>query len=215
MTPAGEEEKETGRLEAFSDGVFAIAMTLLVLDLKVPKSGEVDSGGLLAALFGQWPMLIAYLASFATILVMWVNHHRMLRHIRHANDTFLYLNGLLLLLVTFVPFPTALVAAHLRDSHARTAAAIYAGTYEALALVFNLMWSYAAKGHRLLGSQANAAQVHAITRQYRTGPALYLIAFGLAFLSPEASFGFCLLLAVYWAFTGSLTRLFGEPSLQM
>ncbi len=211
MREGHEDLKETGRVEAFSDGVFAIAMTLLVLDLKVPKSAELGSKSLLETLCLQWPMLLAYLASFVMILVMWVNHHKMFSHIRHANYPFLFLNGLLLLFVTSVPFPTALVSEHLRGSQARTAAAIYAGTYEALAIVFNLLWGYAAGGHRLLGSQVNAAQVRAITRQYRTGPALYLVALGLAFFSAEASFGFVLLLAVYWAFTGALTRFFGEP----
>jgi uncharacterized membrane protein len=126
LTSPGEEQgpKETGRVEAFSDGVFAIAITLLVLDLKVPKAAEVGPEGLLPALFRQWPMFLAYLASFATILVMWVNHHKLFNFIHRTSDAFLFLNGLLLLFVTFVPFPTALVSEHLRDSQARTAAAI-------------------------------------------------------------------------------------------
>jgi len=102
--------RETGRVEAFSDGVFAIAVTLLVLDLKVPKPGDLGGESLLSALARQWPAFLAYLTSFATILVMWVNHHKMFNHIRRTDDRFLFLNGLLLLFVTFVPFPTALVA---------------------------------------------------------------------------------------------------------
>lgn len=216
MTLPGEQAKETARVEAFSDGVFAIAITLLILDVKVPKVADADAhGGLLRVLGLQWPMYLAYVTSFATILVMWVNHHKMFGHIHRTTDTFLFLNGLLLLFVTSVPFPTALVAEHLRSGQARAAAALYAGTYVAIAIVFNLVWGYAARNHRLLGPHAKAAEVLAITRQYRTGPALYLVAFGLAFLSAEASFGFCLLLAVYWAFTGSLTRLFGDQPTQM
>ncbi len=202
-------EKETGRLEAFSDGVFAIAITLLVLDIKVPKLSELSgSGGLLATLLKQWPMFLAYLTSFATILVMWVNHHKLFNHIRRTNDTFLFLNGLLLLFVTFVPFPTALVSAYLRHPEARTAAAVYAGTYEAIAIAFNLLWNYASAGRRLLDPRANLDKVRAITRQYRVGPISYLVAFVLAFVSVPASLGLCLLLALFFAFTGLLS-LFG------
>ncbi|HSS44534.1 MAG TPA: TMEM175 family protein [Thermoanaerobaculia bacterium] len=204
-------------MEAFSDGVFAIAITLLVLDIKVPKLSELSgSGGLLAALLKQWPMFAAYLTSFATILVMWVNHHKLFNHIRRSNDTFLFLNGLLLLLVTFVPFPTALVSAYLRDSEARTAAAIYAGTYEAIAIAFNLLWNYASAGRRLLDPRASLEKVRAITRQYRVGPVSYLVAFLLAFVSVPASLGICMLLAVFFSFTGTFGHLVGgrrpEPS---
>jgi len=213
MKEGQEDQKETGRVEAFSDGVFAIAITLLILEVKVPTPTDASvTGGLSEVLRRQWPMYVAYLASFATILVMWVNHHKMFTHIRRVDDPFLFLNGLLLLFVSFVPFPTALVSEHLRFASARAAALIYAGTYEALAIAFNLLWGYAATHHRLLGSHVKAGLVQALTRQYRTGPALYLIALGLAFFSADAGFGYCLLLAVYWACVGSLTRFFGEAN---
>ena len=79
-------DRETGRVEAFSDGVFAIAVTLLVLDLKVPKPADLGSQTLLAALARQWPTFLAYLTSFATILVMWVNHHKMFSHVHRVDD---------------------------------------------------------------------------------------------------------------------------------
>ena len=95
--PAERGEKETGRVEAFSDGVFAIAITLLILELKIPKGA---SGKLPGLLVRQWPTFLAYLTSFATILVMWVNHHKLFTHIRRTTGAFLFLNGLLLLFVT-------------------------------------------------------------------------------------------------------------------
>ena len=195
-------ERETGRVEAFSDGVFAIAVTLLVLDLKVPKPADLGSQTLLAALTRQWPTFLAYLTSFATILVMWVNHHKMFSHVHRVDDRFLFLNGLLLLFVTFVPFPTALVADYLRHPESRTAAAIYAGTYVALAIAFNLLWNYVCASKRLLAPNASLARVQAIRKQYMTGPLLYAVAFGLCFYSVAAGLSFCLLLAVYWALTG-------------
>jgi len=212
VPPPSGGQKETGRVEAFSDGVFAIAITLLVLDLKVPKSAELGAKSLWAALGAQWPTFLAYLASFATILVMWVNHHKMFNSIHRVDDVFLFLNGLLLLFVTFVPFPTSLVATYLTCPQGRSAAAIYAGTYEALAICFNLLWNHAARNGRLLGLHSSTTQVQAITRQYRTGPLLYIGALLLAFFSAEASFAYCLLLAVYWAFTGSLAYFRRDPS---
>lgn len=200
-------EKETGRVEAFSDGVFAIAITLLVLDLKVPKSADLAaSGRLVTTLLRQWPMFTAYLTSFATILVMWVNHHRLFTLIRRTNGAFLFLNGLLLLFVTFVPFPTALVSEHLRGPEASTAAAVYTATYFGIAVVFNVLWRYASGGMRLLGPRADPGKVRAITRDYRFGPVLYFAAFLFSFVSVPASLAICAGLAIFFAVTGSLER---------
>src|SRR5690242_14008465 len=114
---------ETGRLEAFSDGVFAIATTLLVLDLKVPGSGEPLAETLLA----EWPVFVAYVISFSFILIMWINHHWMFQHIVRIDSTFMLLNGLLLLGITVVPFPTNLVAQYVLTADQRLATAIYSG----------------------------------------------------------------------------------------
>jgi uncharacterized membrane protein len=210
------DEKETGRLEAFSDGVFAIAITLLVLDLKVPKPSELPAGpgplgthGLLAALLAQWPTLLAYLTSFLSILVMWVNHHLLFSLIRRTDHLFLYLNGLLLLFVTFVPFPTALVAAYLERREATAAAALYSASYLCIAIVFNLLWRHASKGRRLLDRNASAAAIDEIDRSYRFGPPLYALAFVLAFVNLTASLLTCLALAVFFSITGSRSRRAG------
>src|SRR6516165_3656149 len=119
---------ETNRIEAFSDGVFAIAITLLVLDLKIPRD---TSGGarLSQLLIAQWPAYLAFLTSFATILIMWINHHRIFTLVARSDDRLLFYNGLLLLGVTIVPFPTSLVSEYLRGDGARTAAFVFNGTY--------------------------------------------------------------------------------------
>jgi len=202
-------EKETGRVEAFSDGVFAIAITLLVLELKVPKA---PPGGLVAALLQQWPTFLSYFTSFATILVMWVNHHEIFNHIRRTSVAFLFLNGLLLLFVTVVPFPTSLVSAHLLSADARAAAAIYAGTYFLIALSFNALWLYASSGRRLIGHRSDQRHIDAITRNYRFGPIFYFAAFLLAFLWVPASLGLCLALAMFFAVTASVKKGTGPVS---
>src|SRR5258708_8358745 len=115
------EEKETGRIEAFSDGVFSIAITLLVLDMKVPQPADVEQGSLLAELLKQWPVYLAFLASFFFILILWINHHPLFTAIRRSDNNLMLLNGLLLLGVILVPFPTSLVSEYLLHRDQMTA----------------------------------------------------------------------------------------------
>jgi uncharacterized membrane protein len=189
---------ETRRIEAFSDGVFAIAITLLVLDLKVPR--ELDPGRtLVSALGAMWPTYLAFITSFATILIMWINHHRMFTLIGRADDRLLFYNGLLLLGVTIVPFPTALVAEYLRHEGQRTAAAVYNGTFIFIAISYNLLWRTAAVNDRLLHAHASRPAVQRIFVAYRYGPLWYVIAFVLGFVSVTASLVVNLALAVFFA----------------
>src|ERR1700752_4807160 len=109
------------RLEAFSDGVFAIAITLLILEIKVPHAEH----GLWAGLTALWPSYIAFLMSFLVILIMWVSHHELMRLIERVNYPILFANGLLLLTVTFVPFPTAVLAGHMPNPEETAAGAVY------------------------------------------------------------------------------------------
>jgi TMEM175 potassium channel family protein len=197
------EAKETGRIEAFSDGVFAIAVTLLVLELKVPQLAEdAANAELWSALLSHWPSYAAYLVSFTTILIVWVNHHRLFNIIQRSDSRFLFLNGLLLLVVTTIPFPTALLAEFLQKPSASVACAIYSGTFVLLALAFNAFWRYAAYRNRLLTRTVTTEQVAAISRSLLFGPITYFVAFVLAFVNVYASFGLCMLLAIYWAVSG-------------
>ena len=194
------EEKETGRLEAFSDGVLAVAITLLVLNIQLPPADKLLDGALLKFLGEQWPKLLAFVASFATIGIMWINHHRLFNYIKHTDTVLFLLNLLLLLVIVFIPFPTALVAqqyaAH-PEQHA--AAAIYSGTSVILAICYNLLWRYASHHNRLLGKNVDTRAVAAISFQYLFGPLVYLIAFGLAFINTPASIICNLVLALFFA----------------
>lgn len=199
-----EEAKETARIEAFSDGVFAIAITLLVLDMKVPSSTDLPADVRLISVLGkQWPTYLAYVTSFLTILIMWVNHHRLFQHIRRTDQVFLMLNGLLLMGVTIVPFPTGLVAEYLHHREAMMAAAFYSGCFVVIAIFFNVLWRYASHRGRLLGRNYDAHVVSAISRQYRFGPVMYAVAFAAAFISVTASVGICLGLACFFAVPSS------------
>lgn len=192
-------ERETARVEAFSDGVFAIAITLLVLEFKVPRLGPAASGAQLwTALQDLWPSLVAFLGSFAAILIMWINHHGLFRMVRRVDTPFLYANGLMLLLVTFVPFPTAVLAEYLGHAGERAATAFYCGTFVLVSVTFQVWW-YTATRRRLLHAHVSGASIARIWSAYRFGLAVYVTATLLAFWNAAAGLGLCVALWVYWA----------------
>jgi len=193
--------KETGRVEAFSDGVFAIAITLLVLEIHVPPL--VKGHNAAGTVWQQWPSFAGYAVSFLTILVMWMNHHTLFEMIHRIDRPFLFLNGILLMLITFINYPTALLAAYLQQPEGETFAALfYNGTFVAIALFFNILWFYASSNARLLSSSTSPSRVRSITIQYRLGPIAYLVAFLLAFVSAPASLITDLLIISFFCFTG-------------
>jgi uncharacterized membrane protein len=191
---------ETARIEAFSDGVFAIAITLLILEIRVPP--QTREGVLRAALLDLWPSYLAFLASFMTIGVMWLNHHRLFTLINKKDDGLIALNLLLLLGITWLPFPTALLAEHLLGAHAdqQAAAVVYAGSFFALSIVFNVMWRYVVRV-RIVDDDLN---VVAITKQYALGPVMYAALVGIAFFSAEWCLVLSALFALYFALPPSL-----------
>ena len=203
-TERQEDIKETGRLEAFSDGVFAIAITLLILNIQVPGPLSPDLRAALGQFARLWPLYLAYVLSFVTILIMWANHHLVFRLISHTNQLFLMLNGLLLMSITFLNFPTALLADSLQHGGAEAGALIYNGTLIVISTLFNIVWRYAIYKGRLLDRNADRALVLTIDRQYRFGPVIYLIPFAAAFLTAGLSIGIDLALAVFFALTGSI-----------
>ena len=179
---------ETTRLEAFSDGVFAIAITLLILDVKRPTADEVArAGGLAAALGARWPSLFAYALSFATIGIMWINHHAMFQYIRRSDRTLMLLHVVFLGLISFVPFPTALMAEMLSEPAARDATLLYGALFTALALTYNAIWWYGVGDPHLADPHAPAEGLLRISRRYRWGPALYLGATLLVLASVKAA----------------------------
>jgi len=192
--------RETGRLEAFSDGVFAIAATLLVLELRAPLPTALHEGERLRdVLWHEWPAYLAFATSFATILIMWVNHHNLFALIRRTDHAFLLLNGLLLATVTVIPFPTQVLAEYIREPDARTAAIFYAGTFLAMAVAFNRLWWYAQRDGRLLVPDVDPVVIRTINQQFRLGPLTYVVALVVAALQPIVGFALVMLLAVYWA----------------
>jgi len=169
----------TTRLETFADGVFAIAATLLVLEIQLPGD-DIGHG-----LVDLWPSYFAYALSFLTIGIMWVNHHVVLTFIREADRTFLFINLFLLMAVAFLPFPTGVFAEHIGEDGAREAAVAYGLTLTVIAIFFQLFWQYAYR--RLLRSDANRREVSGINRSYLPGVPLYVTATLVALLNATAA----------------------------
>jgi uncharacterized membrane protein len=192
----------TGRLETFADGVFAIAATLLILN--VDAQIRRDAPDLGASLLHIWPSYVAYAASFVTIGIMWINHHTIMTQVERADRRFLMANIGLLMCIAFFPFTTRLVAEHVRGSGAEAAALAYGLTAVATAIMFNLTWFYAALGKRLLRRDADQAVVQGITRSYIPGPWIYLGATLVAFVSPVTSIVLFGLIAFFYVVESSI-----------
>jgi len=187
---------ETGRLEAFSDGVFAIAITLLILEVHV--SGQAGTS-LARQLAHAWPSYTGYVISFVTIGIMWANHHSMFRLIDRSTHGLVVANLLLLLCICFVPFPTKVLAEHLpvagRDQ--RTAVLFFSGTYVAIAIFYNLLWRVAATGNRLI-APGYEEEADRITKAFRFGVPGYAMATLLTFVAVPAGLAVDAALALYY-----------------
>jgi uncharacterized membrane protein len=189
------EELGTTRLETFSDGVFAIAATLLVLEFSVHASSGPRLGHDLLHL---WPSYLAYATSFLTIGIIWINHHYCVATFARADRTLLFLNLLLLLVIGFLPFPTKLVAQYLQQPGQKAAVVAYAGTFLVMAIVYNTWWRYASRGRRLIAENVPDTAVQAISRAFNPGPPMYAIAFLVAFFSPLASVALTFAIAAFY-----------------
>ncbi len=195
--------RDTDRTEAFSDGIFAFAITLLILNLRDPVLDRtVQPGSLFTGLEGQWPSLFALCTSFATILIMWVNHHNMFNHISHVDTKLMFLNGLLLFFVVLTPFTTLIASDHVlypQDADARTAALLYSAGFFLLAMVWGVLWRYGRTTEGLLAEGEGTEHISTITRRYYAGPAFYGAAVLFSEIEPIVSLLLILAAAIYFA----------------
>lgn len=193
-------EKETGRIEAFSDGVFSIAVTLLVLELHIPDlSAGSHPEQLLEALKLQWPGYIAFIISFFSIFIIWVNHHKIFKQIYKRNTGLMFANGLILFLVSLVSYPSALLAKfYLTDSRALSVT-IYTGLFVAINIAFNLLWQQASRDRKLLRPGISDRAITQLRNNYLYGFPTYLAAFIISFFYPDLALAICILLWIFWA----------------
>jgi uncharacterized membrane protein len=194
------QENETLRMETFSDGVFAIDITLLTFQLKAPSlKAATSSYNLAMALLQQWPNYVAYLISFTTIFIIWLNHHRMYNVIRRSDARFMFYNGTLLMLVTIVPFTTSLLADYLNTPAHTLSSAIYMLLFAGISGTLLLMWNYATDNFRLLKRPAADVRTHSVRTSLIISTVVYTVVAGLSFLVPLLSILVSLIMVVYLA----------------
>jgi uncharacterized membrane protein len=191
---------DSGRLEAFSDGVFSVAITLLALNLGVYEPGKGKP--ILAEQLGaHWPSFVAYVISFATIGIIWVNHHALFKNVSRIDRTLLFLNLLLLFFVVTIPFATTTIAAYLREGgpDASLAAVIFQGVFEGMSLIFVVLFWWAIK-HEHMAIAFTPEGARRATIRFGIGNVGYLAAIGVAFYSATASLAVSGLVAIYYIF---------------
>ena len=201
MTSESQAESGTTRLEAFSDGVFAIAITLLVLEIRLPDEHRIEElGGLAAALLALWPSYAGYVISFITVGIMWANHHNVIRMMARVDHGLIVWNLLLLMAISFTPFPTAVMAEHLPHPgwDRNVAVAFYCGSFTLTAIFYFLLWWNASHRRRLIQPHVSDARVRAITRAYAPGAFIYGAATAIAFISVPAALSIVAGLALFY-----------------
>ncbi|MBV8479549.1 MAG: DUF1211 domain-containing protein [Actinobacteria bacterium] len=196
----------TTRLETFSDGIFAIAATLLVLEFSVSSAHSLSH-----ELLHIWPEYLAYVTSFGTIGIIWMNHHHTVSLIDGTDRTMLFLNNLLLMAIAFLPFPTKLVGDYLRRPGEQAAVLAYTATFVIMAALHGVWWWYARHGRRLIGDAVPDSALRAVDRAYIPGVPLYLLAFGAAFASPLAAVFVTFGIAAFYLPSAALFDRGGEP----
>ncbi len=208
------EEKETGRLEAFSDGVFAFAITLLAVDLKVPdfasNAGKNPATGhdLLVSLWHEWPSYVAFVTSFFSVLIMWMHHHNIFRWVHRVDSRLMLANGFLLFIVALVPFPTSVVAEYFREPALAPAAACFYSSYFVIVALGFYITLRAAMRSSVVSARMPEVLNARFCYSYQFGPPLYLLAALTAPFSPWASLAICTGLWIFWA---AVVRDYAQP----
>lgn len=201
-------EKETVRIENFSDAVFSIAITLLVFNLHVPDTTVVKTGTqLLAFLKGEWTSYLAFTLSFFSIFIMWVNHHKIFKQIYSRNTAIMFANGLILFLVAAVSYPTALLARFFNGEASKIVVAIYTGIFVLINISYSLLWFIASNNKKLLRPGITNLAIKKIRNNLLYGLPTYLIAFGISFQFPAVALAINMILLVFWALSSGKIKL--------
>lgn len=197
-TKSAEQQKETLRIETFSDGVFCIAVTLLSIEIGVELHGDISNRGLQEALIHKWPICLAYVISFVNVLLAWIGHHGLFKMFRQSDNSIMITNGILLMLVALVPFPTKTLGEFLLTDALQTAVIFYTGYFVLVSLGFRLLWYAANRKKGLLVDGITIKQIRQTTRNENIGLICNSIIFGVAFINPWAALILSFAMWVYW-----------------
>jgi len=185
-------EISTSRLEAFSDGVFAIAITLLIIEIKVPSHEDLKGQSLTHYIWVQWPKYFAYVLSFVIIGIYWANHHYLFKLFRRTDHIFNLLNVFFLMAIAFLPYPTGVLGDYIiTTEHANSAVRFYAFAIWLPAFAWLIIWIYAKHNKKIIDHHLSTRFIDALTSQYYLSNVLYISAFAVSFFSAIISIAMC------------------------
>jgi uncharacterized membrane protein len=193
-------QKDTVRIEAFSDGIFCVAITLLAIEIGVEANKEETNKGLLQALISKWPICLAYVTSFINVLLAWIGHHGLFKNLRNTDNFVMISNGFLLMLVALVPFPTKTMGLFLLTGAFKTAVIFYTAYFVLISIAFRLLWYAASRSKDLLLHGITDAQIKLVTKNENTGLLLNTIIMVVAFINPWAALALSFIMWTYWIF---------------
>ena len=195
-----QQQKETGRIEAFSDGVFCVAMTLLALEIGVAAKNTASNEALLQSLLRLWPVYLSYFISFINVLLAWMGHHGLFKYLRNTDNGVMITNGFLLMLIALVPFPTKTLGLFLQTGAFKAAVIFYTGYFVLISLAFRLLWWAACSRPHLLVHGISKAEIRKITRSENLGLICNTFILAISFVSPWTALVLSFVMWVYWIF---------------
>ncbi len=193
-----QQHKETARIEAFSDGVFCVAITLLAIEIGVEANKNETNESLLHALLSKWPICLAYFISFVNVLLAWMGHHGLFKNLRSTNTAVMISNGLLLMLVALVPFPTKTLGLFLQTGAFKTSVIFYSGYFVLISLSFRLLWFAASKNRELLIHNISEATIKLVSRNENIGLICNVTVLTISFISPWTALTGSFIMWIYW-----------------
>ncbi len=191
-------QKETARIEAFSDGIFCVAITLLAIEIGIEAKQNETNAGLLHSLSEKWPIVAAYVISFVNVLLAWIGHHSLFKNLRNTNTAVMVSNGLLLMLIALVPFPTKTLGLFLLTGAFKAAVIFYTGYFVLISIAFRLLWYAASHKRILLIDGITPAQINAVTKNENIGLVCNAVIMGVAFFSPWLALVLSFIMWIYW-----------------
>lgn len=193
-----EQHKETIRIETFSDGVFCIAVTLLSLEMGVEVKKSITNKELIHELAAKWPIYLAYTISFINVLLAWIGHHGLFKKLYSTDNFVMMSNGLLLMLVALVPFPTKTLGDFLQTGAFKASVIFYTAYFVLISLAFRLLWYAASRNRNLLVHNITQQEIKAVTRNENLGLLFNCIITAVAFFSPWLALVLSFVMWIYW-----------------
>ena len=198
ITTEQQNEKETFRIEAFSDGIFCVGITLLAIEIGVEVKANMTNKDLVSSLLKLWPIYLAYLMSFVNVLLAWIGHHGLFKNLRATDNFVMVCNGLLMMLIALVPFPTKTLGLFFQTGAFKTAVVFYTGYFVLISLAYRLLWYAATRKRNLLVPDITNEKIKSISKSENIGLICNSIIMAVAFVNPWAALILSFAMWVYW-----------------